>query len=152
MKKDAFFLFSSAQAVTAAAESTNVYDASAARDIMTGEDLEIVTTVTTALTDGSSDSTVLVTLQNSSDNITFTDVQTLFRIAALAPVTTSQATTYKAKLAPYSGTDKRYWRVYYTPENGNLTTGSFTTELTTTAPAWKAKPKGYTITNTGMFS
>lgn len=152
MKKDAFFQFSTAQAITAAAESENGYDASAARDIMTGENLEMVTDVTTALTDAGSNSSLIVSLQGSSDNISFTDLVVLYRIAATAPVTTSQATQYKAKLPKWSGTDYRYWRVYYTPENGNLSGGAVSTYLTTTAPAWKAKPNGYDISNTGMFA
>lgn len=151
MKKDAVFQFSTAQAITSEAGSDNKYDAGVARDIGTGEDLWICTEVTTAFTDSGSNSTLDVKLQTSADNSTFTTVQTLFTIAATAPVTTSEATLYKAKISPI-GTDRRYYRLLYTPVTGDLSAGAVSSFMTTTVQNWKAKPKGYSISNSGMFA
>lgn len=150
MKFDKIHEFSLAQAITAAAASTNAYDNGIARDIGTGEDLWITTAVTTAFTDSSSDSTLTVSLQTSSDDSSYTTVQDLFTIAATAPLTTTQATLYKAKISPVA-TDARYFRIYYTPNNGNLSAGAVTTRLTSTAQNWKAKPKGYSISSSNQF-
>ena len=123
MIMDAHNLYSDAQAVTAAAASTNLIDHGAARDIGTGEDLYVVLVVDVALTDSGSDSTVAVTLQ-TDDNASFSSAttgQTLFTVAATA----AAGTRYYAKVAP-GALNERYSRLYYTPANGNLTTGSFT--------------------------
>lgn len=123
---DAQLLFSDAQAVTSAAASTNLVDLGATyRDIGTGENLYVVLTVTTALTDSSSDSTVTVTLESETDaNFgSATTVQTLFTIAATAAI----GTKYVARINP--GVAERFIRLYYTPNNGNLSTGAWTAGL-----------------------
>ena len=142
MIHDAQNLFSDAQALTAAAASTNLLDLGSARDLGTGENLFVVLTVDVALTDGSSDSTVTVDLQ-TDDNSTFnspTTGQTLFTIAALAAI----GTKYIARIQP-GGANERYARLYYTPNNGNLSTGSVTAELVHDVDKFTAYPKGYTI-------
>ena len=66
MIMDAQLLFSDAQAITAAAGSTNTIDLGAVRDIGTGENLYLVVTVDVAFTDGSSNSTLTVALEGDS--------------------------------------------------------------------------------------
>lgn len=124
---DAQTLFSDAQALTASAASTNLIDLGAAgRDMGRGRKLMIRLNVDTALTDSGSDSTVTVTLQ-TDDNDSFssaTTAQTLFTIAATA----AAGTVYRAYVAP-GALDERYCRLYYTMNNGNLSTGAVTAAM-----------------------
>ena len=125
---DAELQFSDAQAVTAAAGSTNTIDLSQVRDIGTGESLYVVVACTVAMTDASSDSTLTVALEGDSTT-TFTPdgTQDLFTF----PATSAAGTVKIAKLDP--GADPlqyQYIRLKYTPANGNLTTGSFDAYLT----------------------
>jgi hypothetical protein len=115
-------MFSSSQAITAAAGSTNTIDLSAVRDIGTGEELYLMINVEVAFTDGSSDSTLSVALEGDSTT-TFTPdaTETLLTIPALA----AAGNTYYVRLSPGSGPlQYRYIRLLYTPNNGNLTTGT----------------------------
>jgi len=124
---DAQLLFSDAQAVTAAAASTNSVDLGAVRDIGTGQELYVMVTVDVALTDSGSDSTVTVALEGDSTS-TFTPdgTQDLFVIPALA----AAGSVYYARLDPLAAPlQYRYIQLKYTPNNGNLTTGSFTAAL-----------------------
>lgn len=129
MYVDSQLLLSDAQAVTASADSTNIIDLGIARDIGTGEDLYLVTVCDVAMTDASSDSTVTVTLQgDSTSTITPDATQALFTF----PATSAAGTVKYAKLDPGSAPlQYQYINVKYTVANGNLTTGSFTTLLTT---------------------
>lgn len=127
MYLDAQNLFSDAQAITAAAASTNLVDLGAIRDLGSGENLYIVLVVDVALTDSGSDSTVTVALQ-TDDNESFTSAtssQTLFTVAAVA----AAGTKYVARIQP-DAANERYIRLYYTPNNGNLSTGSVTAFIT----------------------
>ena len=121
---DAQLLFSDAQAVTAAAGSTNTIDLSAVRDIGNGRPLFIVVTVDVALTDIGSDSSVTVALEGDSTT-TFTPDGTinLFTI----PAVSAAGSIFIASLSPSAAPLQfQYIRLLYTPNNGNLTTGSFT--------------------------
>ena len=124
---DAQALFSDAQAITAAAISTNIIDLGAVRDIGTGSDLYVFVTVDVALTDSGSDSTVTVSLYgDSTTTITPDGSDTLLTI----PATAAAGQKYFAKLDPgLAALQYRYIALYYTPNNGNLTTGSFTAGL-----------------------
>lgn len=127
MFMDALLLFSDAQVLTAAAASTSYIDLKAARNIGVGEDLYVVLIVDVALTDGSSNSTVTVDLQgDSTTTITPDGTQTLFTIAALAAI----GTKYVAKISPGLAAQYRYVQLYYTMNNGDLSTGSVTAFIT----------------------
>jgi hypothetical protein len=106
-------------AITASAASGAVYDATINRNLGLGEAIKVVANCTVAFTDGSSDSTVVVTLQTSDDNSSYADVQTIGTFAALTAI----GTKLEAFLQP-GAIIKRYIRAYYTVANGNLTTGS----------------------------
>lgn len=143
MLMDKLLEFSSAQAVTAAAASTNIVDLSAVRDIGTGKSLYVVCVCTVAMTDGSSDSTLAVSLEgDSTSTITPDATDTLFTFDAV-----SAAGTVKiAKLDPGSAPlQLRYIQLRYTPANGNLTTGSFTAFLTDNVQKYKAYADAVTI-------
>lgn len=141
---DAQCLLSSAQAVTAAANSTNVYDLGVTRNIGAGEDLYIFTKVDVAMTDTGSDSTIAVTLvtdDNASLSSTAT-IQTLYTFPATSAVGTMYVTKLPTKTnVPY----ERYIAVAYTPANGNLTTGSFTTGIVSGKQFNQLFASGYTI-------
>jgi hypothetical protein len=125
MMLDKQLLFSEAQAITAAADSTNVIDLGVARSIGVGEELYIFIEVDVAFTDSSSDSTLTVNLVTDDNASLSSDstIQTLVTIPALA----AAGTQYIVRLpigttVPY----ERYIGLVYTPNNGNLTTGSIT--------------------------
>lgn len=128
---DAQNLFSDAQAVTAAAGSTNVLDLGPlqglVRDIGVGQDIYLVSLVKAAFTDAGSDSTLAVTIE-TDDNAAFSSpalaVQTVGTFGALSAI----GTRLVVKLQP-EAILQRYMRVFYTPANGNLTTGSVSTFL-----------------------
>ncbi len=145
MYVDALLSFSTApQAVTAAAGSTNTIDlAAASLDIGTGEPLYVVVTVDVALTDASSDSTVTVALEGDSTHTITPDATCdLFVIPALA----AAGATYIARLNPgMAPLAYRYLRLKYTPNNGNLTTGSFTAFITHDVQKYTSFADGITI-------
>ena len=121
---DALNLFSVAQAVTAAAASGNVIDLGSARDLGVGENLYIGLTVDVAMTDAGSDSTLTVALESDVDETFATSptTKTLFTI----PATSAIGYQVFARISP-ADANQRYIRLYFTPNTGDLTTGSFTT-------------------------
>lgn len=142
MKLDAFQLFSDAQALTAAAASTNLIDLQAVRNIGVGENLYVVLIVDTALTDSGSNSTVTVDLQ-TDDSSSFGSAatgQTLFTIAAVA----AAGTKYIARIQP-GGANERYIRLYYTMNSGDLSAGAVTAFITHDVDAYSAYPDGITV-------
>lgn len=119
--------FSSEQAVTSAAGSTNTIDLGAVRDIGTGEPLYVVVVVDVAMTDTGSNSTLTVALEGDSTT-TFTPdgTQDLFTI----PAVTAAGQVFYARLDPGAAPlAYRYIRLKYTPNNGDLSTGSFSAYL-----------------------
>lgn len=143
MFQDAHALFSSEQALTASAASTNLMDLGAGRRIGTGQDLYCVVQVTTAFTDAGSDSTITVTIQQDTTAAfsSATTIQTIGTFAALSAV----GSQLIVKLQPEVQTEQ-YIRLYYTAANGDLTTGAVTAFLTTDIDAWTAYANNYTIT------
>lgn len=143
MFMDADLVFSDAQAVTAAAASTNYYDTgplysgNTGRDLGVIDDLLVSITVDVAMTDGSSDSTLTVDLQ-TDDNTSFSSAATVATLMTI-PAVSAAGSKFFAKLplapaVPY----ERYVRVYFTPNNGNLTTGSFTVAIVADADSWRS--------------
>lgn len=141
---DSNLRFSNAQAITAAAASTNIVDMSiASRDPGTGKPLYLVTVVTTAFTDAASNSTLTVSLRgDSTSTITPDATRDLFIIPALAAV----GDAFIAPLHPKGAVEAyRYLDVYYTPNNGDLTTGAVSTFIVEDVQAWAAYANNYTI-------
>lgn len=139
---DAQNLFSDAQAVTAAAASTNSIDLGAARNIGAGEELYVGVIVDVALTDSGSDSTVAVSLEGDSTTTFTPDAsQALFTIPALA----AAGSKYFAKISPDFASNYRYIQLKYTPAGGDLTTGSFTAFIVKNPDTFKAFADNITI-------
>jgi hypothetical protein len=129
MYVDALLRFSNAQAVTAAAASTDYIDLGAVRDIGTGQDLYLVVCVATLLADGGSNTGTAVAIEGDSTT-TFTPdgTVTVFTFAQAAAAGTIKI----AKLSPGSAPlQYRYVRLKYTPAGADLTGGAFTAFLTT---------------------
>lgn len=143
MIHDALLLFSDAQAVTAAAGSTNTVDLGSVRDIGTGENLYVVLTVDVAFTDSSSNSTLTVALEgDSTTSFTPDGTDTLFTIPALAAI----GNTYIARLDPgMASLQYRYIRLYFTPNNGDLSAGSVTAFITTNVQKYTSFVDAITI-------
>jgi hypothetical protein len=144
MYVDKLLQFSSAQAITAAAASTDYIDLGSVRNIGDGEDLYLVSVVTTAFTDASSNSTLSVSLYGDSTT-TFTPdgSDVVFTIPALAAI----GDTFAAKLSPsHAALGYRYVQAYYTPNNGDLSTGAVTTFITKDISKYRAYADNITIT------
>jgi hypothetical protein len=122
--------------------ATNIIDHGAIRAMGTGENLCIVLTIDVALTDSGSDSTVTVDLQ-TDDNSGFSSnatSQTLFTI----PAVSAAGTKFVARMN-VGAANERYSRLFYTMNNGNLSTGTVTAEIVHDVDAYTSYAKGYTI-------
>ena len=122
--------------------STDYIDLGTARNLGVGEDLYVVALVTTAFTDGSSNSTMALKLESDND-AAFGSVdasQSIGTFAALSAV----GTRLVAKLQP-DMVNSRYLRAYYTVANGDLTTGKFTVFITKDIDAFTAYADAITI-------
>jgi hypothetical protein len=140
---DAQLMLSDAQAVTAAAGSTNTIDLSTVRDIGSGEPLYLVVSVQTALTDGGSNTGTTVALQGDSTT-TFTPDGT-FTIGSF-PQAAAAGTTIIHKLNPGSAPLQfQYIRLLYTPTGANLTGGAFDAFITKDISRYVAYANNYTI-------
>lgn len=148
MKMDALWVFSDAQAITSAAASDSYKNLEAAIDMGAGHELWMVSVVDVAFTDGSSNSTLTVAAETDDSGSfgTATTAQTLYTIPALAAV----GDTFSARLSPFT-TPEQYLRIKYTPNNGDLSTGSVTTFLTTNAQVFRKYAKGYTVSSSNQF-
>jgi hypothetical protein len=141
MITDALLKFSDAQAVTAAAASTSHIDLGVARDIGNGQQLYVAISVDVALTDGSSDSTLTVDLQfDSTTTFTPDASQTLCVIPALSAIGYKRIIPIAPLVTPY-----RYMQLYYTPNNGNLTTGSISASIVLASELQSYYASGYTL-------
>lgn len=144
MYVDSHLLFSDAQAVTAAAASTNYVDLSAVRKMGVGQPLYLVVICVVAMTDSGSDSTLAVILQ-TDDNTSFSSASEVMSLGSFAAVSAA-GTRLIAPLPPApANAFERYARVYYTPANGNLSQGSFDAFIALDIAAWSPYANGYTI-------
>jgi hypothetical protein len=142
MYQDSLLTFSQAQAITAAAASTNYVNLGAVRNIGVGQALYVVTVVTTAFTDTGSNSTLTVDLYGDSST-TFTPdaTQTMFTIAAVA----AAGDVYVGRISPGMAGNYKYVELYYTPNNGDLSAGAVTSFITTDVAQYASYAKNYTI-------
>lgn len=152
--------FSDAQAVTATAISSNVYDlfsvkagAAAAADISPNtridvgdaDDLYLVVQTNTLATDVSSDATLTVTLESADDAALTTNAVVHFSTGALAFATFSPAGTQLVKMRLPKGLYRRYLGVRYTVASGPLTAGAFDAFLTPSVDNQRPYKSGFTV-------
>ena len=145
MLLDSQLQFSAAQAVTAAAGSTNTIDTNVAggRDLGTGEPLYIVASVITTLTDGGSNAGTVVALEGDSTT-TFTPdgTENLFTFAQAAVAGTIKIARLQPGSAPLA---YRYLRLKFTPTTADLTGGTISAWMTNRIDKWKAYADNITI-------
>lgn len=141
---DAQLEFSSEQAVTAAAASTNIVDLGVARDIGVGEETYIRIGVTETMDDTGDDSTLAVTLE-TDDNEAFASASTIATLVTI-PAVTLAGTEYYIKL-PIAITQayQRYIRLQYTPSGGDLSAGKFDANIVKDIQKYTDYPSGYSI-------
>lgn len=146
MYVDSELLFSQAQAVTAAAASTNVINLGVASNHLgLGETLYVVVQCDVAMTDGSSDSTLAVALYSDGDE-TVTSSDTLIMTVGTFAALSAIGTTLIARLpAVPANAFEQYIGLVYTPANGNLTTGSFTAFLAKDIQRFVAFASGFEV-------
>ena len=113
-------LFSDLQAVTVTANSTNLLDTGATRDLLAGEGLFLVVQVSTAFTAGGA-ATLVVTLE-TDDNSSFSSATTLFTSAAI-PVAALTLGARPVQIRVPRGAE-RYLRLTYTVATGPMTAGA----------------------------
>jgi len=131
--------FSSAQSVTAAAASTDLIDLKADRDMGVGQELYVVSVVTTALV-GAGSVVVTAETDTAASFASPTTVQTLYTIPALAAV----GDAFVARLQPFT-TPEQFLRLQYAP--GVVTAGAVTSFITSDVQKSRNYAKGFTITN-----
>lgn len=130
---DAQLLFSDAQAITSAAASTSYVDLGAAQNVAVGRPLYVLVTLDVAMTDASSDSELDVILYYDSTTTFTPDAQVrLLRI----PAASAAGSKFVAPLPNFSGssTEYRYIKLYYDPQDGNLSTGTVTAGIVLDPP------------------
>lgn len=118
---------SDAQALTADAASTNVIDLGSDRDIGPGEDMKIAVTLDVDM--GGSSPTMAIQVQTSSDNSTFTTVQTSRTVAA--------GSAGDAVIMGLPDTNDRYIRLYY-DLGGTSPTATVTASIVKDAQQWQS--------------
>lgn len=141
MIQDAQNQFSNAQAVTAAAASSNILDLGIARNLGVGENLFLIVDVIVAMTDTNSNSALRVDVETCSSSAFGTNaVAQTFTIPALSAI------GYQAvqRIQP-GAVNERYVRLKYTPTTDNLTAGSFSSVFVHDADLYTSYKKGYTI-------
>lgn len=126
---------SSAQAVTAAAASTDYIDLGVARDIGMGK-MHMVITVDEAATSGGA-ATVQFQLQ-CDDNTSFSSPKTVVQTAAIPKA--SLVAGYQLFMPIPVGLDERYVRLYYNVATADLTAGKFTASVVEGIQKSKAYP------------
>jgi hypothetical protein len=150
MITDAQNLFSDSQAITAAAASTNVIDTgplaigNTGRNLGYGQDLFIFVFCEVGMSDAGNDSTLTITLQ-TDDNSGFsspTTVATLGTLPALTPAGTKFF--FPMPIASDAVPYERYIRLLYTPNNGNLSTGTFSAGIVMNVDAYVSTAAGAT--------
>ena len=143
MIMDSQLLFSDEQAVTAAADSTNVVDLGVARDIGIS-DLWLFLLVTETMDDTGDDSTLAVTLV-TDDNAALSSDSVVMSLVTI-PALTAAGTIYFWRipteiLVAY----ERYLALAYTPGNGNLSAGKFTAGIVKDIQHWTAFASGFSV-------
>ena len=141
MLQDIGNTLSSAQAVTATAASTYVYDThsgsigGATRDI-SGQDCPLWLNFTVNTTTVSAGSTTMVITLESSAATALTSTTTHWTSASIAKATLVAGYQFSIPLPP--GQYKRYVGARYTVATADFSAGAFTTHITDGVPAYTA--------------
>lgn len=150
--------FSDAQAVTATAISTNVYDLfslgagggasispNARIDVGDADELYIVVQTAVAATDTGSDATLTVTVESADDAGLTTNAQVHLTTGALAFATFSPQGAQLLKARLPKALYRRYLGVRYTVAAGPLTAGAFDAFLTPSVDNQRPYKSGFIV-------
>lgn len=131
MLLDAQAVLSDAQAITATANSTNVYDLMAARDLGPGEDVWLTLIVGTSFT-ASGSATLTIALVAADDAALSTNATTLWTTAAIGKATLVAGYKRAVEVPPNPTypLGQRYLGLIYTVATGPMTAGKITAALT----------------------
>lgn len=131
---DALMQFSSAQAITATAVSTNTYDLGVARDVGPGEDLYFNTTIDTTFTAGGAGTLQIQVISSAAANLSSPTVLIETPALALAQLTAGRAPItirMPRSLLTTQPIGQRYIGLQYTVATGPMTAGALTTNMVT---------------------
>lgn len=143
---DAHNEFSSAQAVTATAISTNVIDTGAfVKNLGVGDPLWLIVRTVTAATDAGSDATLAVTLETADNAALSTNPVVHYTTGTLAFAAFSPAGTALIAIPLPSADYKQYMGIRYTVASGPLTAGAFDAYLTRDPQQWRAYANGNVV-------
>lgn len=141
MHVDQNLVLSDAQALTAAAASTKSIDtATALRDIGSGEPVELIVLVKTALLASGGAANLTVALQDSADNSSFATV-----VTGPAVAKASLVAGYELLKVRLPAGLRRYIQVYYTPDTNDFTSGTIDAFLALNRQNNVARPSGFTV-------
>jgi hypothetical protein len=128
---DAQAVPSDAQAITVTANSTNVYDLMAARDLGPGADVWLTLIVNTAFT-ASGSATLTIALVAADDAALSTNATTLWTTAAIGKATLVAGYKLAVEVPPNPVYPKgqRYLGIVYTVATGPMTAGKITAAFT----------------------
>lgn len=142
---DGLLQFSSAQALTTTAVSTNVVDLLNPRDMGIGEDptLDVVAQVVTAFVGGTS---IQAVLQGSVDNSTFTDMVSGPVVALANLIVGAQLANFAMPLLAPAQALPRYLRINYVIV-GTMSAGAVTSMIVLDRQANRAYAPGIAIVN-----
>jgi hypothetical protein len=151
--------FSDAQAVTATAISTNVYDLftegvggaasgfspNTRLDVGAGEPIWLIVSTAVTATDSGSDATLTVSLVTADNAALSTNAETVYTTSALAFAAFATAGTRLVAVRLPAYNYRRYLGVNYTVAAGPLTAGAFDAFLVLDADFQKYYKSGITI-------
>lgn len=145
---DGALLFSSAQAVTATAVSTNVIDLTNARDMGVGDNpaLKILAVVTTAMLSAGA-TTLTITVEGSTDNSSWTVMASTPAIAKANLTAGAQIMNMDLPRTAPGQALPRYLRLNYTVAVSNFTAGAITASLVLDRDDLINYPAGINISN-----
>lgn len=145
---DKNLLFSSSQAITASAASTDVIDLGVLEDLGIGDDpsLEILILVTEAFTAAGA-ATLVTSFQGSIDNSAWTDMAMTAAIGKASLTAGAEVARWSLPSLVAGQSMPRYLRINYTVATGPMTAGKITAGILLDRQQNVAYPPGIAIAN-----